>query len=170
MSRTVSLNLREALFSEHTGEFPIWLVTITHDDLPDPIRLSSDPTERLSTDPLIYGTTSRSEVYYFVGMGILIPDEREDLAPRGRLTIENIDRSLIPLLRSTATPAQVLIEIVIASAPDDVEIAYPLLDLKNAEYDANSITIDVILDALVTEPYPAGSFDASGFPALLRRA
>ena len=57
--RTLSLNFRQALFAQESGEIPIFLLTITHPDLPDPIYQSTDATVRLSTYPLTYGTISR---------------------------------------------------------------------------------------------------------------
>jgi hypothetical protein len=44
---TTSLNFREAAFSQETGRVPIALITLSHDDLDDDIRISTDPTQRL---------------------------------------------------------------------------------------------------------------------------
>jgi hypothetical protein len=66
MSRLVSLNVRVAANAEHASEVPVALVTITHPGLDAPVRLSSDPTSRLSADPLRYGTYHRGDVYEFV--------------------------------------------------------------------------------------------------------
>jgi hypothetical protein len=164
--RTLSLTLREAMFSQETGEVPVFLLTITHPDLDDPILVSSDPTARLSTDPLVYGTTSRGDDYLFVGMRVQMPDERDQGAPQARLVISNVDRGIMPLVRSVDSPASAKIEIVLASDPDTVEATVPALDMSAAEWNAEEITFDLTMDAQVTEPYPAGSFDPASFPAL----
>ena len=57
--RVLSLNFREAIFGPESGEVPIFLLTITHPDLDEPVYLTTDATERLGTDPLTYGTVSR---------------------------------------------------------------------------------------------------------------
>lgn len=46
--RTLSLDFRSAIFSQESDEVPIFLVTIEHESLEDPIRLTSDPTVRLT--------------------------------------------------------------------------------------------------------------------------
>jgi hypothetical protein len=46
--RVLSLNFRKALYAQESGEVPIFLLTITHPSLAAPIRLSTDPTARIS--------------------------------------------------------------------------------------------------------------------------
>jgi hypothetical protein len=59
----LSLNFCKALFAQEAGEVAIFLRTITHPSLVTPIRLSTDPTARLTTYPLTYGTVSRSTTF-----------------------------------------------------------------------------------------------------------
>ena len=58
------------------------------------------------------------------------------------------------------------IEAVLASAPDDVEMNWPALDMSNLTYDAMTLQFDLTMDALVTEPFPSGSFSPASFPGL----
>jgi hypothetical protein len=164
--RVLSLNFREALFSQESGEVPIFLLTITHPEIDEPIYLTTDPTERLGTAPLIYGTVSRGITFLYAGVDVTIPDERDKSPPASKLTIANVSRDLIPLARSINSPASVLIEAVLASAPDDVEMSWPAFDMSNLVYDATTLQFDLTMDALVTEPYPAGSFSPAYFPGL----
>lgn len=165
--RVLSLTLREALNAQETGEELIVLVTITHPDLEDgPIRLSSNPTTRFGTAPLLYGTVSRGDTYLFVPFSAVLPDEKDEAPPASQLMIDNIDREMIRLLRSTITPASVVIEVVRGSDVDEVEIAVPAFDLANASYGDASITLTLGIDAMVTEPYPSGTFSPSAFPGL----
>lgn len=164
--RILSLNFRKALFAQESDSAPIFLAVITHPLLPETIYLSSDPTERLSTDPLLYGTQSRGNVYKYIGMDIAIPDEEDKNPPASKLIVSNVARGLIPLARSVSTPAKITIEAVLASALDDVEFSIPRMDMINVQYDASQLTFSLSIDALTTEPYPAGSFDPSGFPGL----
>src|SRR4051794_30067324 len=103
--RTLSLNLRQALFAPESGLVPVFLLTITHPDLAVPIRLSSDPTTELSSDPQVLGTTSRGNDYLFIGATVSIPDEKDKSPPGSKLVLSNIDRSIIPLVRSISSPA-----------------------------------------------------------------
>ena len=164
--RLLSLNFRQALFAQESAEVPIFLLTITHETLATPIRLSTDPTTRLSDDPLQYGTTSRGETYLYAGVDVSIPDEQDKQAPRSKLTIANVTRDLVPLARSVSTPPSIKIEAVLASDLDTVEMTWPALDMSHLTYDASFLVFDLTMDALVTEPYPALTFSAAAFPGL----
>lgn len=166
MSRTLSLAMREAMNSQETGEVAVVLLTLEHPSFPEPLLLSSDPTERLSEEPLSYGTISRGDTYVFCPMGVTLPDDLGERAPVARIVVENISRELIKVMKPLAGLATGKVEIVLASSPDEVEIEYPVLDIVRAPYNANTITLEFSIDALTEEPYPAGAFDPSGFPGL----
>ncbi len=163
--RVLSLNLREALFAEGSSEVLVFLLTITHEDLEDPIYLATDGV-RLSEDPLVYGFVSRGTTYLCAGVDVTIPDEQDKAAPTSKLVIANVTRDLVPLARSVQTPPQVKIEAVLASAPDDVEMTWPAMDMSSLRYDASFLEFDLTMDSLTTEPYPSGTFSPAGFPGL----
>lgn len=164
--RTLSLNFRKALFTQESGEIPIFLLTITHPALAVPIYLSTDATTCLTTDPLTYGTVSRSVTYLYAAASVTLPDEQDKSPPACKLTIENVTRGLIPLARSVSTPPTVKIEAVLASALDSVEMTWPVMDMSHLSYDAATLEFDLTMDALVTEPYPAGTFSPAHFAGL----
>lgn len=164
--RVLSLNMRQALFSQETGEIVIFLLTITHPELEAPIYLSTDPTTRFSDVPLVYGTTSRGVQFFYAGIDITLPDEQDKAPPASKLTIANVTRELIPLARSVSTPPSVKIEAVLASDVDGVEMIWPAMDMSNLTYDASFLQFDLTMDALVTEPYPSGTFSPAAFPGL----
>jgi Domain of unknown function (DUF1833) len=164
--RVLSLNFRKALFGQESGEVPIFLLTITHPDLPEPIYLTTDATERLGTDPLVYGAVSRGVTYLYAGVEIMLPDEQDKSPPTSKLIVANVGRDLIPLARSVNSPPSVRIETVLASSLDVVEIEWPKFDMSNLTYDANQLTFDLTVDSLATEPFPSGTFSPAYFPGL----
>lgn len=169
MSRDVSASFKAAAFAQQTDKTPIYLVTVTHPAMMEPLRFSSDATERLEPSGVnqpVYGTISRGDEYYFLPFTLILPQDQDRSAPIARLRMANISRDLIPILRSVDSPAQFLIEVVLSDDPDTVEIALPTLDLMDADYDAEEISLDLTIEVLANEPYPAESFDPSGFPAL----
>lgn len=166
MSRSVSLTFREAMNAQETGEVVIVLMTISHPSYPTPLRLSSDPTTLLSEAPLQYGTVSRGQTYLFCPFSTTLPDDVDERAPTARLALENVSRDLVAIIRSISTPATATIEVVLASSPDSVEIEYPQFEVKSAQYNANIMTLELSIDALTDEPYPAGTFSPSAFPGL----
>lgn len=166
MSRSLSLNFREAFNAQESGVVPIILLTITHADLDDPIRLSTDPTELLSSSPRVYGTTSRSNPYYFVPMQLALPDEKEGAPPSTQILVSNVTREVIELVRSITTPPKCKIELVLHSDLDTVEIESPELDIVDSNSVAGELTLDLALNSMAAEQYPVDSFDPSAFPAI----
>lgn len=150
--------------AQETGEIFIVLLTITHPATSDVARLSSDPTQRFTEDPLRYGTISRGNIYWFLPFQIVLPDSQESAPPLARLVIDNIDRELVELIRSHGEPGKLLIEIVLASSPDAVERTYPTLEVTNVQYDAHAATFELHYRPLAEEGYPVGSFTPNAFP------
>lgn len=164
--RLLSEVLREALFADNSTEVPIFLLTITHPELDAPVYLSTDPTERVVTTKVYYRTQSRGTDFLYAAIEVTIPDEKDRAPPTSQLTIPNVDRELIPLARSVNSPASVKIEVVLASALDDVEMVWPQMDMTNLQYDVGQLIFDLTIDALMTEPYPSGRFLPAYFSAL----
>jgi Domain of unknown function (DUF1833) len=166
MTRTLSLNFRQAINAEESGEVAIFLLTIDHVDLPTPIRLSTDPTERVTDVPLHYRTVSRGDDYTYLPMQVVIPDEREGAAPRAQFRICNVTRELIEFIRSTTIPATAKLELVLASDLDAVEVESPWLDIISVVNSARDLTFDMTLNSMAAEQWPADSMDPASFPGL----
>lgn len=168
MSRTLSSAALSAFYAEETGDFPILLITISATGLATPVRVSSDPTQRISetTEQILYGTVSRGENFYFVPFSINLPNDNDSSPPQASISIDNVSRELISFIRSLTTQPSVLIEAVMSNTPDTVEIEFPDFDLNTISYDQMLITGDLKIDMLVTEPFPSGTFTPSQFPGL----
>ncbi len=169
MSRELSEAFKAAAYAQETGKVVVSLLTITHDDLEETLRASSDATERVEGSGAgqpVYGTVSRGETYYYIPHQMRLPTEQDRSTPTAQIVLDNVGRELVQLVRSTDTPAQVTIEIVLADDPDTVEVTFPTLDLVGVSYEAGRMTLDLSVDHLSAEPFPAGSFDPSGFRGL----
>ena len=164
--RTVSLEFLNAAYAQETDEVIICLLTFDHEDLDEPIYLSSDPTERISDNPLIYATNSRSNQYLYLPFEFTLPDDKEDSPPRVQITLDNTDRQLVALLRSFSSPPTVKLELVLASSPDVVELELPVLKLSNVQITERNISAELVADNLINEPYPGRSFTPGAFPGL----
>lgn len=168
MGRLVSLNARAAANAEQTDQIPVMLSTIRHPSLSAPVYLSSDPTERISADPLMYGTRHMGVVYAFVLMGAVLPDDQDKSPPKTTLVFENVDRDMAKAMRSI-TPgsyASVDLTIVLAGDPDVIEAQYTNLRGVRGSYDANQVSLDISREPFTSEPMPAGRMTASRFPGL----
>jgi len=167
---TVSLNFKEAAFAQETGRVPIALITISHPDLTDDIRISTDPTQELeeyTTDTeKIYGTISNGKTYFYLPLSIQLPDSTEEGPGEMQLKIDNIHQAFVETIRNIFTPAICQVDLVMDNALDTIDASWPEFRLTNIVYDATVITGTLKLETLETEPYPAGKFVPSYFPGL----
>lgn len=164
--RQLSAGFLAGMFDQETDEVVVCLLTVTHPEIGSPIYLSSDPTTRIALDPLIYATTSRGNEYLYLPFDFTLPEDKSDSPPRIQLSMDNTDRSLVAVLRSISSPATILVELVLASDPDTVEIAMPSLELSDVSMDQGRIVATLVADALVNEPHPARQFTPGAFPGL----
>lgn len=168
MSRTLSSQALRAVYAEETGEYPILLLTITATSIVEPVLISSDATQRVYEDAeqILYGTVSRGMTFFFVPFQIVLPSDTEDSAPQCSITIDNVSRQLMTVIRTLTQPPTVSMELVMSGSRDVVEAVFPGFAISSITYDAMTITGDLRVDAMVTEPFPAGTFTPSQFPGM----
>lgn len=169
--RTISLNARQAHDAVGSAEVEVVLWRISHPDLEQPIRLSTDPTVRLSVEPLRYGTRSTWQTedgspFEFVLMAAQLPDDKKDAPAAARLVLANLDNGPASILRSFTTPATVDMAVVLASSPDLVEMEALGLKLTSAEGSGDQVTVSLSRDLMTSEPWPTGRMTRSRFPAV----
>ena len=165
----VSLNFRQnAYFSEENGGIPICLITIDHDDFAAPIRISTDPTERVAEyeDQIVYGTESNGETYLFFPCKLRLPDDTGDGPRNMRIEFDNVHRDYIPTIRSITIAPTMQVDMVMSNALDVVEKTWPEFFLNHVQYNAGTITAVMRVETLETEPFPAVSFLPSTTPNL----
>lgn len=164
--RITSVDFMKAAYAEESDVFPILLMTITHSSLSEPIRVSTDPTQRVieTTTDVIYGTISNGETYLFYPLSLSLPSEADEGPANMRIEIDNIHRDLTPAVRGLNSPPSVTTDIVLSSDVDNVIATWPEYLLVNWEMNAMTISGDLMLETLVAEPYPAGSFNPADFP------
>jgi len=156
VSRDLSLTARQALYADATDEVFLILLTLSHDDLEAPIRVTSDAVE----------TVSRGDTFVPFPFDLQLPDDQEGKAPKAKLVIDNVDRSIVRAIRSLSTAPTALIEIVRAAAPDTVEATFEDFRLINVTYDAKRVEGVLSIEDFVAEPYPAATFSPGFFPGM----
>lgn len=153
---TFSDTFKAAVFAQETDEVFIALVTIDHDDLAAPIRVTSDGV----------ATESRGETYVAYPFDLQLPDDSDEPAITALITIDNVDREILATLRQLTSRATVTMEIVLASDPDTVEQSFPDFELGSVPWDALTITGELTQESFLNEPYPAGVFAPAWFRGL----
>lgn len=165
MSRVTNVDFLRAAYAQETGVFPILLLTLTADGLTDPIRVSTDPTQRVveTASDLVYGTISNGETFVFIPMTIKLPDDVDEGPQNMTLQIDNVSRELVPTIRSLTDPPSVNVDIVLSSDVDTVVGSWPEYLLTDIKTNAESVSGQLILEILANEPFPAGTFNPSEF-------
>lgn len=156
MSRSLTALARRAVHAAETEEAFLVLLTLSHDDLSEPIRVTSDAVD----------TISRGETFVAFPFDLSLPDDDEGHAPRARLAIDNVGREIVQAVRALASPPTVLMEIVRAAEPDTVEARFADFRLTNVTYDAHLVQGELSVEDFTTEPFPANVFSPGGFPGL----
>lgn len=173
--RQVSLNARTAHDAASTAEVEVVLFTFEHATLSAPVRLSTDPTERLSTEPLAYGTRSAwldadpaTEPYLFVLASAALPDDIEDSPAAAEIVLDNVDVGIAEALRSITNRATAHMAIVLASTPDVIEAEFRDLRLIAADGDADRVSLHLSRLPIEEESVPMDRFTKQRFPGLFR--
>lgn len=173
--RRVSLNQRLSFEEHSTDEVEVALFHIEHEALTDPVRLSTDPTERLSDDPLAYGTRSTfngaspvTEPFQFVLVSTDMPSDMEEAPAEAAIVLENVTTGIADVLQSLTTQATVHLALVLASSPDQVEAEFRDLKLVRSEGDASEITLYLSRQPIEEESFPAARMTKQRFPGLHR--
>lgn len=162
---TISLNFRQQLQLQESDEVPIMLLTLKHPDTTETIRISGDNTTLLDSEPeLVWGTVSRGLTYTYRPLSLRLPTDVADRPPRMQLMVENVTSAMVDFCASMIQRGTCDLDIVTASAPDTVQIPFPLFDLRGFTRNSDIITFDIGMDAAEDEPIPAGLFTPAGFP------
>lgn len=178
MSRRVSLPGRRHFDGLDRTSVPLVLMEITHPDMAAPLRLSTDTTERLSDDPLRYGTRSTwrgadptSEPFLFIAADVEWPGEIEDVVPEARLVLSLVTSAILSVLRSVTTPATCNLALVMSGTPDLPEEEHIGMELTLADADLSaggSVELTLAHRAVDMETFPAVRMTARRFPGLIR--
>jgi Domain of unknown function (DUF1833) len=144
-----SLTAERELAAQECGTAWLVLLTITHADLPSPLRFTSDSVETVSN-----GVTFQP--FWF---DIVLPDDVEGRTPRAQLRIDNTSQEVVALLRGLTTPPAITLQVVRATAPDVVEREWAGLEWRSSAFDVGFITGTLTIDDLATEEFPYETYD-----------
>lgn len=154
--RSLSSATISALFASETDEVFLVLITITHDDLVETIRVTSDAVD----------TVSNGNTFYAYPFDIQLPSDEENSPPRASLVIDNVSREIADSLRSISTPASFKMEVIRAADPDTIEASWDNFELKKIHGDVFQIAGELTIEDVITEPFPGDSFTPSKFRGL----
>ena len=156
MPRVFTAQAVQAMLAASTPEAFIALVTITHAATGEVFRVC------MNTEPVV----SRGETFAAYAFRFQLPAESGEEVGQVEFEIDNTDLLLIDMLRRITSPAEFLIEIVLASAPDVVELAVADLVLREVTWDAVAVRGKLLLDDVLNQRFPKDVFDPIQYPGL----
>lgn len=163
----ISENLRQAAYAQDTDVAVIVLLTLSNDDMEEPIRVCSAPVEKFTDlGENVYGVTSNFNRFIFLPFEIELPQDDKTGAVSAKLTIDNVTREIIQYARQTRNVLNVTLQVILSNNLNYVELEYKNFKLRNISYDGLTVSGDLSIDYLGLEPFPAGRFTPSGFPGL----
>ncbi len=164
---SISNTFKEAAFAQETDEVFVVLITLSTDELLEPLLLSSDPKEKFEDlGENIYGITSNGNRYIYLPFEIWLPRDDKSGTVSAKLSIENVDRRIIETARSVTKPINIKMQCVLASNPDYIELEFDNFQLSNVKYDVMTVEGDLTLNYWGLEPFPSNCFTPSNFPGL----
>lgn len=166
MRTTLSATALAAMFSSESTDTFIVLVTI--ETGLETIYLANNHNVRLSEtdEEILYGVVSRGNDYIYLPMTPTLPTEEREAPPRASLTIHDVTGRLMPIIRELTEPPTVMLELVLYSNPNVVEIEMPGFNLAGVPYDENTVTVELTVETMTYEPFPAHTMTPSSFPGL----
>jgi len=149
------------------------------DDVVGPVRVSSRARTnaelgaviRIDEDATVYlpftETLAAGYMYAAAPFNITLPDDRDDQISRATLTVDNVDRRIVEAIRSIGSAASVMMRIVTASTPQQVEAGPFEFRLSGVSYDA--LTVEGTLgyeEDFLNVGFPADDFTPQTTPGL----
>jgi hypothetical protein len=162
-----STAFKSSVFAQETDHIFIVLITLYGSELSEDVRIASDPYEKfLDLGDDVYGVTSNSLRYIFCPFEISLPRDDKTGTVSARLSIQNIDRSIVEYARSVQNAINVKVQVVLSRDVNVVEQQFDNFKLSTVSYDSMTVEGSLTLDYWGLEPFPSGRFTPSNFPGL----
>jgi hypothetical protein len=161
MPRTLSMRALAALYAQETGEAVITLLTITHPSMAAPIRVCSEVLP--GSVPLV----SNGNQFLSWPFDVQLPLDAQNEMPTVKLAIDNVLGEIVPAIRSLPSPPDILMQLVLAATPNNVEAEWTL-QLMQVDYNASTVNGTLSYQDVLSEPYPKDSVTPDKFPGIFR--
>jgi hypothetical protein len=156
MSNNISSQLLAELYGQQSGDPLLMLVTLEHPSFGSPIYLVSN-TENI---------VSRGNTHTAFPMEIRLPADDGESSREVSIEFDNVSLELIDELRSITSPIEAKVELVLASDPDTVQLAYEELKIRQVTYNKQRISAKLYLDSFLNVQLTSESYGPTNFPGL----
>lgn len=138
-------------FATETGNVWLILLEVNHTSLGTPHYLVNDTLE----------IESGGITYTPYPFEIILSDDDGERLPEVSLTIDNVHRDLVEIVRTMLEPPEITVKLVLSSDPDTVELTLSNLVLRNVDWDAYTLKGILYSDDILNQRYPEGTMSLS---------
>ena len=157
----VSVRVHNAVNDQAGADVFLWLLTVT-DNGPsgDVYRAVNNLTD----------ITYNGETYYAFPFELVLPEDSGMRPSTVQLSVPNVGRELMKMLRETLDPPSIKLELVVApfnsNVVTDVEKSLDFLRISSAEYDAQNVTFTLSSTNVFARKTCSAIYNAEEFRSL----
>lgn len=155
MSNNLSPNLIAQMMKQESEDPFLSLLTLSHPSFSD-IHLVNNTEEIVSN-----GTT-----FLPFPFRITLPTDDGETQRQVQLQIDNVDLSLMDLLRTVTDPIDVNLSMVLASNPDYVELNQGELKIRDVSYGHQTIQATLFIDDFLNTELSGERYTPQNFPGI----
>lgn len=156
MANQLSPELLAEIFGQSSDDPFLMLVEVNHPTFSAPVRLVNNTQD----------IVSRGETYISFPMEVTLPVDDGESAREVSIQFDNVSLELMDELRTITSPADVVVEMVLASNPDDVQISLEELKMGSIDYNKQRVRANLYLDNFLNTEMTSEKYVPSKYPGL----
>jgi len=155
MTNNLSAQLLAEMYAQESSDVFLMLATISHSSFPTIYLVNN--TEKI---------VSRGIEYQGFPMLITLPADDGETERQAAIEFSNVSLELIDELRSVVTPMDIKIELILVSAPDQIQASFEDLKLHTVSYDKQRIKAQLYMDSFLNVELTSERYTPSIFRGL----
>lgn len=158
MANQLSPELLAQLYAAQSEDPFLTLITLSHSSFDQDIRLVNNSEN----------VTSRGNIFKAFPVKIRLPVDDGETAREVAIEFDNVSLDLIKEIRTVTSGDRITVklEMILASIPDDVQIALEDLFIMNVSYNKYRISARLGLDSFLNTELSSERYNPSNFPGL----
>lgn len=156
MANDFSPELLAQLYASNSEDPLLTLFTLEHETFDAPILLVNNGTEVIS----------RGQTFSRFPVKLILPQDDGESERVVQITFDNVSLELLDEIRTVTTPIRLKLELVLASIPDEVQMAYEELKLVQVTYNPQTISAKIIPDDFLNTSLTSEKYTPSAYPGL----
>lgn len=155
VSNTLTPQLLSQIFKQESEDPFLTLITFSHTSF-STIRLVNNSED----------VVSRGNTFSAFPIKITFPSDDGESSREMQLEMDNVSLELLNEIRTATTTISVLIELILFSTPNEVQVSFEDLKIQSVNYDSKKISARLFLDSFLTTNLTSEIYGPSNYPGL----